>query len=110
MCPVQCGRVMEKNISLVDSTGKITKGLLSAQNKNNLDTLCSEINFPDNKIQRIKPWTLKTLVALKIFVHKKQEKKYSSCVCPAVNVRHQNTCRLSESVPDYFCFISCRSW
>ena len=67
--------VMVQNLRLVDNTGKITKKKKkSAQNKNNLETFCSEINFPDNKIQRIKPWTFKTLVALKIFVRKKQEK------------------------------------
>ena len=75
---VQCGRgaqVMVQNLSLVDNTGKITKGLLFYRHKtNNLDTFCSEINFPDNKIQRIKPWTFKTLVALKIFVRKKARK------------------------------------
>ena len=32
---------------------------LSAQNKNNLDIFCTEINSPDNKIQRIKPLLLK---------------------------------------------------
>ena len=69
------GPVMVQNLSLVDNTGKITKGLfLSAKSKNNFATYCSEINFPDNKIQRFKPWTFKTSIALKIVVRKKLEK------------------------------------